>query len=833
MIKVYVSRILLLIIFFLAVETYPAQEVKTVYIPGDLPYIEGKHFQQGTNVDPQGRSLDLNNHFLRLNGKSFLPVMGEIHYSRYPKNEWEEAILKMKASGIQVIGFYCFWLHHEEEEGRIRFDENRDVRHFIELCAKHDLWAFPRLGPWCHGECRHGGFPDWFAKERNSPWDRGYDDEILPEVKRWYRALSKQFEGLYFKDGGPIIGIQVDNEVRSTDADHWGYHYMSDLRHYAVEIGIDVPIYTVTGWPGPVVPEDLVVGLFGGYPAAPWTRNSDPIDPPKSFLFTPERRDRTIGSDWGFDEIEMSSTPIYRHPLLTVEMGGGNQISYHRRPVLQGKDMISLVYTRLGVGANMIGYYVYHGTQHPLSWRKEFTTQEARTTHHAYPNDYPIISYDFMAPLTEWGMIRDYYHDFKLIHHFVHDFGENLAPMYPIIPEDNPVKPTDTDSLRYAVRSRSGRGYVFFNNYVRHLEMKNHPNVQFNIQLEDENLTIPDKSLSIQNEVYGILPFNMNLNGVLLKYATAHPFIRLDHPRKIYGFYAIDSMNPEFKFDKTTVKSIDVQKGDVVSSDAFIYVRNLEPDLDCQITLNSFNGEETTLLLFQENQARHTYKFDINDKQTLLITENMAFYNAQSKTLEIRSPGESEFDFHIYPDLPSKSENISMGKKTGLFRNCLVRLSKKEMPRISFKEISNRDQYEAYCKSLDGKTPTGPTYTHRLEIDAPYLRYQLDLPDALPEGVNDVLLQFQYHGNTAQIYADDLIIADDYYSGQPMSFALRRHQDKLGKSTFVFQVTPLLPESEIYFEDGTPLDFTLKDPAGLDGIQVIPEYRIQTGLKIE
>ncbi len=117
------------------------KEEKVTKIGKDLPFIEGKHFKQGANIDPEGRKLGLNNYYLHYDDKPILPVMGEIHYTRYPR---EESLLKIKASGINIIALYCFWLHHEEEEGNIRFDDNRDVRGFIELCAKHGLWAFPR-----------------------------------------------------------------------------------------------------------------------------------------------------------------------------------------------------------------------------------------------------------------------------------------------------------------------------------------------------------------------------------------------------------------------------------------------------------------------------------------------------------------------------------------------------------------------------------------------------------------------------------------------------------------------------------------------------------------
>src|SRR5580704_8957516 len=52
---------------------------------------------------PDGHTLGLNAQYLTLDGKPWLPVMGEIHYSRVPEAEWETEILKMKSAGVQII----------------------------------------------------------------------------------------------------------------------------------------------------------------------------------------------------------------------------------------------------------------------------------------------------------------------------------------------------------------------------------------------------------------------------------------------------------------------------------------------------------------------------------------------------------------------------------------------------------------------------------------------------------------------------------------------------------------------------------------------------------
>ena len=47
---------------------------------------------QGANVAPNGDRLEVTSKCLRLNGKAIIPVMGEMHYSRIPRNEWAHSL---------------------------------------------------------------------------------------------------------------------------------------------------------------------------------------------------------------------------------------------------------------------------------------------------------------------------------------------------------------------------------------------------------------------------------------------------------------------------------------------------------------------------------------------------------------------------------------------------------------------------------------------------------------------------------------------------------------------------------------------------------------------
>ena len=65
----------------------------------------------------------------------------------------------MKAAGVQIISSYVIWIHHEQNEGEFVWTGDKDLRRFTELCAKHQMYFFPRLGPWRMAKCATVVFP--------------------------------------------------------------------------------------------------------------------------------------------------------------------------------------------------------------------------------------------------------------------------------------------------------------------------------------------------------------------------------------------------------------------------------------------------------------------------------------------------------------------------------------------------------------------------------------------------------------------------------------------------------------------------------------------------
>ena len=158
---------------------------------------------------PPGGILGVNSRYLTLDGKPWLPVMGEFHFSRYPRAQWEDEILKMKAAGVNVIASYVIWIHHEEMKGQFDWSGSARSARVCPTLRKTRMLLLARIGPWDHGEVRNGGFPDWVLKQGPT---RVNDPVYLATVRAWYGQIGEQLKGLLWKDGGPVIGIQLENE---------------------------------------------------------------------------------------------------------------------------------------------------------------------------------------------------------------------------------------------------------------------------------------------------------------------------------------------------------------------------------------------------------------------------------------------------------------------------------------------------------------------------------------------------------------------------------------------------------------------------------------------
>lgn len=459
-------------------------------------------------------SVSWDKHSLIIDGQRLVPVMGEIHYSRIPKEEWKQEIRKMKDGGVTMLACYVFWNHIEEIENQFDWSGQRDLRTFLELCRAEQMPVVLRLGPFCHGEVRCGGIPDWvFPKVKKV---RTEDPAFLQLTERFYRQIFTQVQGLQWKDGGSVLAAQFDNEYRGRGS------YLMALKQIAKNIGFDLPFYTRTGWPelSTPVPFGEMIPLYGDYADGFWDRSTKEGVGSyyKAFNFREYRGSTAIATEQLGEQKEGQTEQAY--PYFTCELGGGMMQSYHRRILTYPDDAYAMALVKLGSGSNLLGYYMYHGGTNPEG--KLTTLNEHQRTVATNYNDLPVKTYDFQAPLGEFGQRNAHFYQLRKLHLFMHDYATTLAPMEAVFPCAQDIPQGDDSHLRWSYRKSGESAFVFINNYERfqHLTAKK------NVELEACGVKLP--RLTIPAGAMAIFP--INIDGI--RYATAQLIARREG--KIY-----------------------------------------------------------------------------------------------------------------------------------------------------------------------------------------------------------------------------------------------------------------------------------------------------------
>ena len=385
-----------------------------------VQYPEIEYLNLG-NPGPTGKEIRVNNLYMEEGGVPLLPVMGEIHYNRMDARYWRDALLKMKASGINIVATYCIWNLHEEFEGELSWKGNLDLRRFILLCDELGLKVHLRIGPYCNAEIRNGGLPDWIVNNANLE-TRSNDPLYLAYSRRWYESIFEQVRGLLYKDGGPIMAIQLENEyVKHGQI----IPHLTTLRQMAVDIGFDVPIYSMTHWMDSEYPKGEIIPYAGFYIEAPWTAHGKEEIPTGNFeFFTYNRLSDNIGTDIiKLDgDVESLSGEGNDSPFFTCEIGVGTTAFYQRRAVVPEEMAGEMINLRLGCGANLMGYYMYAGGTNHIG--KATTMQSSG----------PRVSYDYQAPIREYGTLGTVMQEIKKYNYFMNDWGTDLASMVAYLP---------------------------------------------------------------------------------------------------------------------------------------------------------------------------------------------------------------------------------------------------------------------------------------------------------------------------------------------------------------------------------------------------------------
>ena len=781
----------------------PTEQLSVIELHDPHLQVQRGHLALGGS-NPRGDRLTVNSHFLELNDRPFFPVIGEFHFARYPAAYWEESIRKMKAGGINVIASYIFWILHEPHAGDCRWSGDLDLRRFVELCAAQRVWVIVRIGPFCHGETRNGGLPDWLYGQ---PFEvRSNDPQYFACVDRHYARIARELNGLLFKEGGPVIGVQLENEYQHSMAP-WELSYPGAIREYTVaerdravthhqvtastivnphvdegrahlrklkEIalahGLDVPLFTATGWGNAAILDLGCLPVASGYPYPFWS-------PPKpSPLYT--YRDLRQEPDYS----PVSYDPSL-YPALSAELGPGIAVTFSRRPIVPPESVLPMIVRMLGSGANGIGYYMYHGGSTPANGG----------SFHEASGGLPRINYDFQAPIGEFGQLREHFRTLRLVHYFLTSFGEVLAEMATVLPPGASDRdPADVATLRYAVRATGDAGFVFLHNYQDHVALEELSSQRLEVHCGGDTIAFPHTgTFALPPAASAILPFNLSIPGCTLRSATVQPFLNLDHSGSPVCVYAmVPGLPPELVLSSADRVS-DLTGLLTVRQDEGHSIVQCASDAAAQFTLGP---------------ARHLILPHALAVAALRTPDDRLAFSAADLWIEepgLRAVvrGGNSFECEFFPPLPEGSLRVADGKALAV------------PP-----QVPGASRYRVLLP------PEVPDVTVQA---ASTRRYVVRAPQGLGR-LHDVRLRVRYRGDRVLAFIAGELVADHFFQGEAWDLGLRKFIDRLRENDMVLVFHPM-HRSYAYFDDLAPEDRPTFNEGedeflAVDGFEVLADH---------
>jgi hypothetical protein len=348
---------------------------------------------------------------------------------------------------------------------------------------------------------------------------------------------------------------------------------------------------------------------------------------------------------------------------------------------------------------------MYHGGTNPEG-RLTYLNETQRTVATNY-NDLPVKTYDFQAPLNEFGQRNPHYYMLRKLHLFMQDWGDVLAPMEASFPCAQNVKKGDDSFLRWAVREKNGCGFIFVNNYERLQNLSTKKGVELEAcGVKLPKLTMPAGTMCI---------FPVNIDGI--RYATAQLIAKRDG--KIY-LEQIKGIPTTLAFDKKVLKNVKAKGPDV-------------PVYKNYYLLSSEQAER----LFLNEAEQHVTAY-----QTLQVNKVKEASGLRPITIGVNKAAEEPTD-------------------------------------------SDFEQAAVYTIELpEWKSSTSPSF---------------------PRSGDGLLLNIDYRGDVARLYADGKLIDDNFYNGRPFQYALWRLPKECRQ--LELRILPLQKEMPVYFPreaDTTP-----------------------------
>ncbi|XP_058086630.1 beta-galactosidase 6 [Magnolia sinica] len=302
-----------------------------------------------------GATVGYDHRALVIDGRRRVLISGSIHYPRSTPDMWPGLVQKSKDGGLDVIETYIFWNLHEPVRKQYDFEGRKDLVKFVKTVADAGLLVHLRIGPYVCAEWNYGGFPLWLHFIPGIEF-RTDNEPFKTEMQRFTAKIVDMMkqEKLFASQGGPIILAQIENEYGNIESAYGsaGKSYINWAASMATALDTGVPWVMCQQADAP----DPIINTCNGFYCDQFTPNSD------------------------------------KKPKMWTENWSGWFLSFGgavpHRPVEDLAFSVARFFQRGGTFQN---YYMYHGG-----------------TNFGHTTGGPFIatSYDYDAPLDEYGMVR-------------------------------------------------------------------------------------------------------------------------------------------------------------------------------------------------------------------------------------------------------------------------------------------------------------------------------------------------------------------------------------------------------------------------------------------
>ena len=333
---------------------------------------------------------------LLVDGKRVFIKSGAFHYFRTPGEQMaRDRFAKMKAGGYNTVDIYFNWNYHSIKQGEYDFTGIKDVRKVLQAAKDTGLFVIARPGPFINAEVNAGGLPFWLLKmEDVIPRNRigteyKYSDSYMKYIAEWYDQIIP-----IIKDFDNVILFQIENEYATDTMEE---DYMRELYKMARDRGITCPIFHNDAYFAGLWADVVDIYALDLYPY---------INPNQNW-----KQDHFC-----FDTLD-NVEEIFRgakenSPPFIAEMQSGwfdkwDGSGYkHIRDALGDEHINIMTKTAMSQGVTLFNHYMVAGG---TNWG-DLACDEVYT------------SYEFTAPIDEFGIPQSNFHKAKELNYFIDSF---------------------------------------------------------------------------------------------------------------------------------------------------------------------------------------------------------------------------------------------------------------------------------------------------------------------------------------------------------------------------------------------------------------------------